>query len=353
VSAVQLEQALYQRLGAAAPQLLACSAGFTADWQRRAEALILGFGERPAGVACPGAVFAQPFGRRHVAVVQVADQQPDPTGGVPLGFYLVVLSRKDYWRYAGDPFYLSEQLPAPWQLRGELPSLVGPAWPPPRTLAQVQSVLRRLKQSALSEEAEPAAQQTPDEEVWGAALLGGVQVLVDGGRLVFERPGPDTALLRDLWLLLPTRTRRQLWPASFAFSNRLGFDTLVVPCSQQEDLAGYTTEEQAGDYPERRYELALQAAVESGDQKELDALLGRRSIQETWRLGVTLLGLLLLLAVGSRFLPSSRPAPHLLRQQQALLLTSVVGMGDPLQTLTTYLAVRPQLQRLETALEDR
>ena len=46
------------------------------------------------------------------------------------------------------------------------------------------------------------------------ALLGGVQVLVDGGRLVFQRPAADLPLVEGLWTLLPHGIRGKLWPPS-------------------------------------------------------------------------------------------------------------------------------------------
>jgi hypothetical protein len=127
--------------------------------------------------------------------------------------------------------------------------------------------------------------QRPD----GPNLLGGSQVLVDGGRIVFSRNGPDSALLRDLWCLLPTSTRSELWPANFAFGNALQFHVLAVPDAEGEEYEHYHTEERAGDYPEGRYELALQTAAESGDQRELDKLFARRSQAETLKLAVYLL----------------------------------------------------------------
>src|SRR5262249_19210771 len=153
--------------------------------------------------------------------------------------------------------------------RGDLPAL---AWefgpPPPRTVADLRKVL----------------------DVPGSAtLLGGAQALLDGGRVAFERTEPDARLLRGLWALLPTSTRGDLWPASFSFSNAHGFDAVVVPRATGPEFDQYVFEEQAGDYPEGRYELALQTAVESGNQHDLDTLLSRRSRRQMLRLAVGLL----------------------------------------------------------------
>jgi hypothetical protein len=267
------------------------------EWLPMAERLCSGFGERPGNVGCPACLFAQPFGKRHVAVVQVADQGvAHASQPVALAFRFLVLARPDYLGLGGDPFLIADQFPAPWAARGELPALFWPAeWPQPRTVEQVREVLQR-----------------PHD---GPNLLGGAQLLVDGGRLVFERPAPDSGLMRDLWTLLPTSTRGELWPASFAFGNGLGFDALVAPAADGEAFAGYLRGEQAGDYPEGRYELNLQIAAEAGDQREVDALLGRRSRRETWRLGLMLLGACVVLAVvGNLLVPppapdAGKPAP--------------------------------------------
>jgi hypothetical protein len=276
-----VEQSLYGAFDGGGYRFVARSPGFREEWISEAERICAGFGERPAGVACAAAVFAQPLGRHHVAIVQAADQGIDDAGRPgALGFHLLVLSREHYRAYGGDPFQLAEWQSPPWHVRGELPALSWPAEPlPPRTVDQTRRVLKR-----------------PD----GPNLLGGSQVLVDGGRVVFQRQQPDSALLRDLWQLLPTRTRTELWPATFAFGNALRFHVLAVPKAEGDEFKHYHTEEQAGDYPEGRYELALQIAVEAGDQRELDRLFRRRSQADTIRLGITILvaSLVVLLLVG-------------------------------------------------------
>jgi hypothetical protein len=156
-------------------------------------------------------------------------------------------------------------------------------WPrvsfPARTVQEVREVLKR-----------------PD----GPNLLGGSQVLLDGGRIAFERAEPDGKLLRDLWTLLPLRSRSEMWPATFAFSNALRFHTVVVPTGLRgktpEDFPHYLTEEEAGDYPEGRYEYRLQSAAEAGDQEGLDSLFARRSRTDMWKLG-------LLILIGMMILP--------------------------------------------------
>jgi hypothetical protein len=283
-----IEQALYGDPDAGGYQFLAHSPGFDEKMLKEAERLFTGLGERPGGVACPLAVFARPFGRESVAVVQVGDQGKDDTGRPgALGFYMLILPRSLYRSLGGDPFFIADQFPPPWQARGNLPSL---KWtggsPPPRTVSMLQKTLN-----------------VP----YSATLLGGVQILLDGGRLVFERSAPDAMLLRSLWALLPTRERSELWPASFAFSNIHGFDILVVPRAADNEYEHYITEEKAGDYPEGRYESNLQSAIETGDQREIDTLLNYNR-SHMLRLTVLLLVFVIGLSVAvNRLLPDRAP----------------------------------------------
>ncbi len=271
-------------------------------------------------------MLARPLGKRHVAVVQVADQGSDDAGRPgALGFYLLVLTRATYRTLGGDPFALAERFPPPWQTRGELPTLVLPETLLPRTVDGVQRVLKRED---------------------SAPLLGGAQALVDGGQLVFERAAPDTELLRSLWVLLPTSTRCDLWPASFAFGNALCFDVLVVPRADGPDFAHYLTEQQAGDYPEGRYELHVQIAAEAGDQRELDALFARRSRTETWRLGLIILGLCLVLLLVLKGLPSPLP-PQPGTEAARMLSKPDLPPAEQYPSLT-----EPERRRLTEALRE-
>src|SRR5205823_4533541 len=120
----------------------------------------VGFGERPAGVTCPAAVFARPLGKQHVAIVQVADLETEGVGEASLGFRVLVLPRPAYAALLGDPFAVAERFPPAWQHTNPLPALSMPAEPlPPRTVADVQRVLQRVKAHALVED-----QELPTEE---------------------------------------------------------------------------------------------------------------------------------------------------------------------------------------------
>jgi hypothetical protein len=285
-----IEQAIYGCQDASGYRFLGRSAGFRDEWLAEAERLCTGFGERPAGVACPACVFARPFGSRHVAVVQAADQGQDDAGRPgALGFRLLVLPRALYADLGGDPFSIADHFPPPWEARGELPALEWTAGPPPRrTVAALRPLL---------------------DGPHCPTLLGGVQALLDGARLVFERPAPDTLLLRDLWALLPTQSRCELWPASFSFTNAHGFHAVVVPRAAGPGFEHYIAEESAGDYPEGRYELALEVAIKTGNQEDLDVLLARRSRGQTMRLGLGILAASVAVAVASALLNPSIPPP--------------------------------------------
>jgi hypothetical protein len=248
-------------------------------------------------------VFALPLGNKQVAVVRVVDENP----GFPvaLRFHFAVVDRKIYEKGIRDPFHLAEKVEPDWQASATLPTLMLAAETfSYRTLAQVQGVLRRIKAAALKEGEDPEA---PDfertmENSESPALLGGAQVLVDGGRLVFERSQGDVRMVAGLWLLLPESTRCRLWPTSFAFSSELEFDVLVLPHLEGEIPEGYTTEDQAADSPEGAYELALQRAVENGDQRDLDVVFAKRDSRQTLRLAIIILIVVTLLVFLSRWL---------------------------------------------------
>lgn len=310
-----IEHAIYGGQDRGGYRFLARSVGFREEWLAEAERLCTGFGERPSGVPCPKAVFARPFGRHHVAIVQAADQGQDDAGRPgALAFYLLILPRPLYRELGGDPFYIAEQLPPSWSARGDLPSLT---WTigsqPPRTAAMLQKTLN-----------------VPHS----ATLLGGVQILLDGGRLVFERSGPDPAILRSLWTLLPTRERSELWPASFAFSNVHEFDALVVPRAAGPEYEHYITEEKAGDYPEGRFECNLQSAIETGDQREIDALLNY-SRSRMLRLIVVLTVIVILLSVAMmRLLPGPPRTPPSTRTAGASSLALDLPPAEQCPTLS-------------------
>src|SRR5437868_6036075 len=111
---LSIEQAIYAGEAAGGYQFLARSPGFREEWLPDAERLCTAFGERPPGVACPASVFAHPFGKRHVTVVQAADRGADTLGrpGI-LGFRLLVMAGATYRALGGDPFLVADRFPPP------------------------------------------------------------------------------------------------------------------------------------------------------------------------------------------------------------------------------------------------
>lgn len=258
-----IEQAL-----AVAGQVVARSPGFEADWEPEFLRLCAAFGAPPAGDYLPTCVFARPLSRDRVAVIQTATPGQPPR----LEFHCLSLPASLY-AAVGDPIRIAEQFPPPWGETVALPTLAWLDELSPRSVAQVQRVL---------------------QEEDGPTLLGAAQAIVDGGRVVFERPFPAPDLLHRLWTLLPDSTRAEVWPASYAFGPGLDVHAVVVPKADPAAFSGYVTEAQAGDYPEGRYELNLQVAAEAGDQSAIDRLFARRSSRQTLRLAV----MLVLIATG-------------------------------------------------------
>ena len=178
------------------------------------------------------------------------------------GFFVRLLGRPLYEAVA-DPFAVADRFPPDWSARGELPPVEWPDEPPPpRTVADLQRVLKAGD---------------------GPLLLGAAQAVLDGSRVRLD----DPAAVPAVWALLPDRTRAEVWPATVAPAD-LGCHLWAGPGSPAD---GVLTADQCRDYPEGRYELALQVAVEAGDQDEVDRLLARRSSRDTLRLAATMVGL--------------------------------------------------------------
>ena len=98
---ITIEQARYASQGTDDCHLAARSPGFLDAWLTEAERLCKGFGERPADLACPAAVFVKPLSKTHVAVVQVADQSGT------LGFRLLAVPYAAYADLGGDNVFVA------------------------------------------------------------------------------------------------------------------------------------------------------------------------------------------------------------------------------------------------------
>jgi hypothetical protein len=259
-----IEQALAET-GSAGVEIVARSPGFAADWEPEYLRLCAAFGRPPDGEHLATSVFARPLDRKRVLVAQAATEGQPPV----LRFHCLILPA-DLYADIGDPFLIAETFPPPWGERVVLPTLAWTDELPLRTVDQVRRVL---------------------QEDDGPTLLGAAQSLVDGGRVVFERPFPAPDLLRRLWVLLPDSTRAETWPASYAFGPDLDVQAVVVPKAEPAAFPGYLLESQAGDYPEGRYELNLQIAAEAGDQLGINRLLARRSSRQTMKLALMLVAI--------------------------------------------------------------
>jgi hypothetical protein len=243
-----------------------------------AERIAVLFGRRPPGVVCPLAHFACPFGKKHVAVVR-AEDRPGP--GDAVAFRFLVLGR-DLYRHLGDPFAISDRYPVDWHATGPLSLLAWPPEPlPERTVEELDLVLKHGD---------------------SGLLLGATQALVDGNRVLVSRAAPDETIARGLWKMLPDRTRANLWPASFAFSDELGLHFAILPAVPPGPLPpGVLGEESARDYPQSRYELHLQIAIESGDRAALRKLLARHTADDAIRLALYILAFAVIVAILFRF----------------------------------------------------
>ena len=234
--------------------IVARSDDFDEAWRPEVERIVEGWG-LPPGVLAPESLFAVRFGRRQAAVVAVKDRK----------FRFLILSRP-LFNAIPDPFAIVGAFPPSWDGPATLPTLEWPPEPlPPRTVEQLDAIFKHGD---------------------GPFLLGACQTLVDSGRIALKRDKPEPEMIRDLWMLLPDSTRRQTWPATFAYSTTLQFGLVVLPAIPEAGLPGYLSEDQARDYPESRYERELQFAVEHNDPRTLNKLINRRSSAETLRLAM-------------------------------------------------------------------
>ena len=352
VARFAIPQALFFQEVSETIDCVARSSDFAEDWIPAVQDLLREYAIPLDARRFETIIFARPLTKKWVAIVQVGDLRkgsPQHVTRDGIGFRVFVIDKKKYTQYLGDPFEVAEQSDSVWEGEGELPLLSWPEEPlKARTVKQVQEVLKRIKHGALKEDI-PGEEQMeedfdPSKHTESPALLGGVQMLIDGGRLVFERPEPDLSLLKAMWTLLPQTSRIDLWPATFTFNNNIPFDMIVVSKYSMDDFPGYTTEDQAADYPEGSYELALQIAAESNDQDALDALYHRRTPSETLKMGIILLiAISLILAVSSLL----QPPPPDPTKEQAKIVAGLVGMNNPLNATVYYKGAREAYYKLE------
>lgn len=257
------------------------SAGLRDADMRKIHGIICGLelARCPAQTECPVGLLAQPLGSQHVVVARFRPASSPGAGASPATWliHVLVIPAGMYQEYGADPFFLAENQPAIWDCSGDLPVLDLTFGPPPhRTVRQIRAIL----------DTEPEKTQT---------LLGGVQALIDGGRLVFQRAAPEVSIIRDLWNLLPYPSRAEIWPCTFLPGDPRRYHIVSTPGPTSAGFDHYLTEEQMGDYPEGRYERALQEAAEQEDQVELNGLFARRGRTQTLRLAWMLLAVFVII----------------------------------------------------------
>lgn len=269
-SAFPIHQALAARHGDAEVRWLGQSADFDERLKPLLEALAVGFGPRPEGVGCPEAWIVLPRRGPLPILARVADLGEAGCPPAALGFQFLTLTLADFGSAGGDAFRLIQAAPPIWHLRGALPTLTGARLLELKPLAEVVRILK--------------SEDSP-------LLLGSVQALLDGSRLAFRRREPANNLVAGLWSLLPFRNRLEFSAATFAFGNALKWNVLAIPEPRPEEFDHrWLSEEQAGNYPEGRYELGLQLAAEADDEPALVKLLMRRTRADTLRMGLWMLG---------------------------------------------------------------
>ena len=241
------------------PRVIGRSPGITFETEEAALKIVVQFGDRPAGMNCPEAVFTAED-RNTLWIVKAGEL---PGKGSPLAFRMFGIATKD--RLGLDPLAWVESYPLE-AVKGELSNVERQnPFPPRRTVDEVRTILK--------------GGDSP-------LLLGSVQALLDGCKIAVPQTEAGTNFVRHVWKILPEKSKAEINPATFAFSADLGFDIVVLPEVPAKGLPGYLTAEQVRDYPEGRYELALQHAAENGNQAELDRLFARKTSREVLRLAI-------------------------------------------------------------------
>lgn len=267
--AFPIHQALAARYGDAEVRWLAHSSEFDVALQVPLGEIALKFGPRPSGTRCPEAWLVLPKVGAWAVLARVGDLGPNPSAPAALGFQFLILTTADYAATGADAFRLVQNASACWERRGTLPQLTGQPASRLRTIEEVTGALQRED---------------------GPLLLGATQALLDGSCIALQRDQPANDLFPALWMLLPYRNRVQFSVATFVFSNDLGLTILATPPQARIDYDyRYLSAAQAEYYPEGRYELNLQCAVESGDEPAMQRLFLRRTRADTLRMALWLL----------------------------------------------------------------
>lgn len=257
---------------ATGPRVVGRSAGIPFEVEEAVLRTVVRYGSH-AGQ--PSAVFRTTLNGGLGCLVTVAKL---PGDGSPTAFRYVVGPRD--LLAAIEPFGSIDRIPAD-VLKGDLDAFVGDEAFRPRGHADLRALLK-----------------SGDSPL----LLGAAQALLDGCKIAVAAAEVPPTFVRDLWQLLPFMSRAELSFATFAPSAELNFDVAVLPAVPVEGIKGFLTAEQVRDYPEGRYELALQRAAENGNQADLDRLFARRSSSQVLRTVVGMIVFALVVVIVLKFL---------------------------------------------------
>jgi hypothetical protein len=238
---------------AAGPRVVGRSAGVSFETEEAVLKVISRYG-RPAAGFTNDSVFVLLLGNGDTRLI--ASVRP----GDPCVFQIVLA---DKGILDLDSFAVAATLPIS-ATRGELPPLV---FDIPRGRERPVAAVRDILQKG----------DAP-------LLLGAAQALLDGCKIAVSSADVPATFVRDLWQLLPDLSRAELSFATFSPSADLNFDVAVLPAVPAKGIKGFLSADQVRDYPEGRYELALQRAAENGDQAALNRLFARRTSSQVLRM---------------------------------------------------------------------
>lgn len=213
--------------------------------------------------------FNADFGKNYLAVFQVQDRPIAGTDRKRRLFRCLLIGRNHYLQ-VGQPQQLQSRFPLDWAAHGELPE-------------EIESKHRFQKLSV--EEAHEILHRGNVP-----MILGVVQALVDGSRIILQHEENVLDFIGTLWHFLPFSNRMELRYCSLTTSLNQRHHLVALQELPKPTPLGYINAEQASDYPEGRYERSLQIAIESRDQAEWERLLVRRSSVETLNLALSILG---------------------------------------------------------------
>lgn len=203
---VEAEQALYGSFPFRhrGYEVAAHSPGCRREWLDALARACANFGERPAGVAVEGALFALPVAGADVWMIVGVGEAGSDDRGRPgaLAFHAWFVTDRDYRRVGAAPFGLAAHHRTCWN--------ADPGALPAATL-RVERFRRR-----------PGPIDDP-------RALAVAHRLRHRRPVAFEAPGPIGGLARAAWGLLPLRVRRRASLATWAFGNANRFSLVAVP----------------------------------------------------------------------------------------------------------------------------